>query len=62
MLQEKAVETKRNEEQKWVMPLTNNAAVILISLMLAGGAASGHRRRYHWALDPSYVGATREQK
>ena len=62
MRQKKAMETKRDEEQRWVMTLTNNAAAIPLSLVLTGRAASGHWRRYHWILDPSCIESTREQK
>ena len=62
MRQKKAMETKRDEEQRWVMPLTNKAAAIPLSLVLASRAASGHGRRYHWILDPNCIEAIREQK
>ena len=62
MRQKKAMETKRNEEQRWVVQFTYKAAAIPLSLVLADRAASGHRQRYHWTLDLSCIEATREQK
>ena len=43
---------KRNEEQKWVMTPTNNAAAIPSSLILVAGSASGYWRRYYRELNP----------